>query len=376
MNREGNIFGSGDFCKNLSNYNIPNSNDSISQPPEGTWFNFYDTIKVRIPELLRREIEERKNGKDNNKERKFNPLKKFVSFVTLIVLGYNSISIPKTTIGNNLKSGFVNGEKKAEIVVDKKNPYSFSGEGLYNILNLDSSNKYEILDFENLEKKIEEVYAKDVLSYGSNDKKVLVRKDFNNNYFLKDLSSKKEIPLELKNETVNDIYVGEKIYLSTKENNSDFSKIIFYDKNLNKKGNLRFYTGKSSIRDFEVKENKKGIESILITLDNNQVRRIVREKEKYVFKEIWNLNYLKNDVLTCATEVGSYIMFGTENGKIGFYKKNNPEEVYFLKLKEEDNFAVKELKIKSIKYDEKTKRAIVDFSAVRSYGVVDYSVKL
>ncbi|MGB9748329.1 MAG: hypothetical protein ACP5OZ_01280 [Candidatus Woesearchaeota archaeon] len=352
--------------------------NSIGEPPEGTWFVWNNTINVKIPELIRREMEEKQREKNKNKSSEhFNPLKRFVSFLTLLVIGYNAVSLPRTLLGTEPKNGFVDGNKRTEFSISRKEHYSLSGDGLYSILNFDSNNKYDVVEIkDNLENKIEEIYAKDVISFGSNNKKIVVKKDFNDNYFLKDLSSKKESRIDLSfGEMITDIYVGKKIYLSSKKSGANFSRILVYD-DLKKVENIEFYTGQSSVRDFEVKEGKFGVENILMALDNNQIRKLEKVGNKYVFKDVWKMNWLKNDVVNCATEVGSYIMFGTKNGQIGFFKKNNINEVYFLKLKEQDNFAVKELRINSINYDKKTNKTTVNFTAVRDYGVVDYSVKL
>jgi hypothetical protein len=356
--------------------------EDSSEKLSGIWFSWDNCIKVKVPEMIKREIENIENKKNENTRKShksgFGILKKFVSFATLLVLGYNTITLPKALLGKEFKTGFVDGNKKTEFLIDRKYSHSLSGEGLYSVLDLDSGTKYDVVEIKNnLENKIKSLYARDVLSFAANNKKIVVKKDFNNNYFLDDLFSKKEIKLDLNsNEEVTDLYIGKRTYLSCKDNSKNFSKILVYDDNFKKIGNVEFYTGLSSVKDFEVKEERKGVESILIALDNNQIRTIRKVGNKYEFADIWKMDYLKNDVVSCATEVGSYIMFGTENGKIGFFKKNDVNEVYFLKLKEEDKFPVKELKINNISYDKKTNKTTVNFTAVRNYGMVEYSVKL
>jgi len=347
-------------------------------PLPGTWFDFNKPLEVKVPEIIKKEVEEREKRKETLPKNGFfrNSIKKAVSFLTLLVIGYNTLAFPRALLGTETKKGFVDGNKKTEFKIDRNNFYSLKGEGLYNVLDLDS-NKFNVVEIkDNLENKIEEFYAKDVLSFSINNKKIVVKKDFNDNYFLKDFSYKREIKIDLKpGEAINDIYAGKLTYLMSKNQTSDFSKILIYD-DLKNVGKVEFYTGQSSVKDFEVKEGKAGVESILLALDNNQIRRLERVGKKYKFANVWKMDYLKNDVVSSVTEIGSYILFGTENGQIGFFKKDNVNEVYFLKLNEENKFPVKELKINSVKYDKKTKKTTVDFSVVRTYGIEEYSVKL
>ncbi len=320
-----------------------------------------------IIKKIMEEREEIKGSKDNTRNISNNVSKKLKNFVRKalsLFLAFTMIGTSGYYFGRNIKN--VDAEQQARNKQDKIE-YKISANARVNNLSLNPNenvisvdNNIEhylrinnnLLEIElrnikggenkedNLEKKIDYSIKSFV---DSNNKKVCVVNQtinnglemiiFNKKDYQKQGKEQKEQKVKLYiNGEIQGLSVGKKnIYIITKQGDQGFINV--FDENNNYKWNIGFYLGNKNVKNVVVEENKKGgIDKIILSFDNNQVRFLSYnyQAKKYEWSKIYDFkNKLsKGEVINAVKEFHSYLVLGTNYGSFFFVKKDDPNKMY------------------------------------------------